>query len=527
MTYRMSPSSAGWCAAMLAVIALGCSAAQADGLDPNIDLSNPLCGPPTQPMQPRITYAAKPGDVLTSANPPAQISVKGAPGNVFWTLSASDRCFGGLQSIQCGVTAPNTTMDPIFSVVAPDDNGGEGHPATVPVQLSNVRPITNTDVGRQGSFGVTVSTAPDADKVCAWNYLVQVTATGGGWGDPHITTVEGVHYDFQSAGEFTALRQDDFEIQTRQQPIPTATVPGASEYTGLGVCVSTYNAVALRIGSNRISLQPNLSGKPDPSGLQLRVNGKLVTLTDSGIDLRAGGSTEPSVSIEGRITKAADGSYVFTDTRGTQLVATPAFWDAQQTWYMNLNVYQTSATQGVWGRLAGDSWLPALPDGTSLGQKPESLSERYQQLYGAFADAWRVTDATSLFDYAPGTNTATFTRAEWPRFNPQSCAIEGQTSAQATTPDAAGQACSAITNEQQKKDCIFDVAVTGEAGFAKTYKAMQEFQPNGTGWQPVLAGLGGAPAPSPNPALPWWWWIVILILLLIILALIALRKRRI
>ena len=258
-------------------------------------------------------------------------------------------------------------------------------------------------------------------------------------------------------------------------------------------------AVAARIGSNRVSLQPNLSGQPDPSGLQLRVNGKLVKLTDRGIDLRARGSSDPRARLEGRIVRAAGGGYEFDDVYGTQLVVTPAYWTAQQTWYLNLNVYQTTASEGTWGRLADKSWLPALPDGTSLGPKPAPLSERYEVLYKKFADAWRVTDSTSLFDYAPGTNTKTFTRAEWPRFNPQSCEIDRQRPARPATPQVAAQACSAITNEAQKADCIFDVTVTGETGFARTYRTMQAFKPHGAGWKPVLAGGRGEPRPRPQP----------------------------
>jgi len=338
-----------------------------------------------------------------------------------------------------------------------------------------------------------------------------------------MTTVDGVHYDFQSAGEFTALKEDKFEVQTRQRPVPTTTVPGPSVYTGLGVCVSTYSAVAARIGSNRVSLEPNVSGQPDPSGLQLRVNGKLVTLTDSGIDLRAGGSNEPTAQLEGRIVKAAGGAYEFDKADGTQLVATPAYWDSQQTWYLNLNIYQTSAARGIWGSLASESWLPALPDGTSLGSKPAALDQRYQDLYGKFAGAWRVTDATSLFDYAPGTNTATFTVADWPRFHTRSCLIKGQTPAEPTTPQIAAQACSAITNPAQKADCTFDVMVTGNTDFAKTYGTMQGFLPHGTGWQPAL---GGVALPPPPPNWPWWWWILILILVLIILAVLIARKKK-
>ena len=41
-------------------------------------------------------------------------------------------------------------------------------------------------------------------------------------GEPHITTMDGVHYDFQSAGEFVALRDGNgLEIQTRQTAIST------------------------------------------------------------------------------------------------------------------------------------------------------------------------------------------------------------------------------------------------------------------------------------------------------------------
>jgi hypothetical protein len=515
------PSSAGRRVGVLLLVALGWSVPHAQaGVDPAIRLGAG-CGPLTQTQQPQISYAAKPGDVVN-----AQIPVKDLtgtvpyPANVFWSLGTGSGCSGNLQSIQCGPA--------VFNVLAP---AGEVDPQNLAgqVQITSAA-IGAGDVGKTGIFTATVAEAPDGDPTCTWNYLLRVTSSGGGWGDPHMTTVDGVHYDFQSAGEFTALREDRFEVQTRQRPVSTTTVPGPSEYTGLGVCVSIYSAVAVRIGSNRISLEPNLSGEPDPSGLQLRVNGKLVTLSDSGIDLRAGGGSDPAAPLEGRITKASGGAYEFTDAGGTQLVATPAYWDSQQTWYLNLSIYQTSATQGIWGRLADESWLPALPDGTSLGDKPTPLDQRYQNLYVKFADAWRVTDATSLFDYAPGTSTATFTVADWPRFNAESCLIEGQTPAEPTTPEIAAQACSGITDPAQKADCTFDVTVTGNTGFAKTYVTMQEFEPHGTGWQPALGGAGQptpTPTPPPPPTRHWpWWWILILILVLIVIIVLIARKKK-
>jgi hypothetical protein len=521
------------------MIALGWIVIYAAEVDPAIKLGAG-CGVATQPQGPDITFAAKPGETVgpntTTPRLNAQIPVKNLtgtapfPNDVFWSLGTATGCSGTLHSIQCGPNASDA--DPIFNVVAPDE---QVSPATSSgwVSFSNTRPIVGGvggDVGRTGSFTATVAQAEGGSPTCTWNYRLHVADDGGGWGDPHITTVEGVAYDFQSAGEFTSLRQDGFEVQTRQTAVPTASVPSANAYTGLASCVSIYTAVAARIGSNTVTLQPSVSDVRDARNMQLRVNKQVVTLTDKGIDLIAGAGKDPSGRLEGRIVSAAGGAYQITDARGTQLVVTPAFWDSQQKWYLNVNVYQTSATAGIMGRLAEKSWLPALPDGTSLGPMPDSLNERYQQLYEQFADAWRVTDGTSLFDYAPGTNTATFTLDEWPRNAPKSCAIQGQTSEQPATPAVAAEACKGVTDAAQRADCVFDVTFTGHTGFGQSYVAMQNIQPHGTGWQLALAlqvpgggGGGGGGGGTPTPW-PWWIWILILILLLIIIVLILRKK---
>lgn len=442
-------------------------------------------------------YASKVGLPLS-----ASYKVTGWPGNVKINLNG-----GGLQCSSVDPSLHALTCGPL-TVSAPAQ-AGEDFPNDTAIAMSSPTPLTDSHF--EATWGTTVALS-DYTVTCSDDYTVKVTSDGGGWGDPHLTTVDGVHYDFQSAGEFTALRDKHLEIQTRQTAVPTATVPIENPYTGITHCVAIYTAVAARLGSSRVSLQPGLAlGEASPQGLQLRVNGKLTELTDKAIVLRSrdGTNESPVGSFEGAITKTADGTIQIADANGMQLVVTPAYWTSQSLWYLNVAVFQTSATLGTMGRIAPGSWLPALPDNSSLGARPASENQRYQDLYTTFADAWRVTDATSLFTYAPGQGTATFTRPEWPRNHPNTCDIAGQVSLQPTTPAVAAQACSGVSDARQRANCEFDVAITGQTDFGKAYQASQSFHPNGAGW------VHANPEDNPQSALPWWkrFWIWLLALL--------------
>ncbi|MGH9423407.1 MAG: Ig-like domain-containing protein, partial [Thermoanaerobaculia bacterium] len=110
---------------------------------------------------------------------------------------------------------------------------------------------------------------------------------------------------------------------------------------------------------------------------------------------------------------------------------------------------------------------------------PDSLHQRFADLNQTFADAWRVTPETSLFDYAPGTSTATFTLANWPSEN-SSCALPGGEPATPADQSVAQAACSAINDEKARDDCVFDVLVSGDTGFAKTHLISQSIRAGAT-----------------------------------------------
>jgi hypothetical protein len=129
--------------------------------------------------------------------------------------------------------------------------------------------------------------------------------------------------------------------------------------------------------------------------------------------------------------------------------------------------------------LAPGSWLPALPDGTTMGPMPGSLQQRYVDLYQKFGEAWRVTDQTSLFDYGPGTSTKTFTDRSWPKQNAP-CTIPDSPPAKPLSLGVARRLCRGVIDKNMRDDCIFDVRVTGEPGFAKLYLQKQQIRNGST-----------------------------------------------
>lgn len=304
-------------------------------------------------------------------------------------------------------------------------------------------------------------------------------------GDPHIETIDGVAYDFQSAGELVLLRGQSLEIQARQTAVETDGPLDPNGHTGLSSCPSINTAVAIRVGRHRITYQPNLSGEPDPEGLQLRVDGKQTRMSAAGIILETGGRI---------IQTPAPGGIQIEAPGGTVIVVTPDFWDHYQVWYLNIDVRHARATDGVMGAIAPGNWLPALPDGSLLGPRPSDLHQRYVDLYDKFEKAWRVTDTTTLFDYAPGTSTATFTIEAWPEENAQRCTVPARVPGgpiarpplKALPLESAQQHCGAIVAANARANCIQDVMVTGEPKFAETYLRGEQIERNARPTAPVL-----------------------------------------
>ena len=365
----------------------------------------------------------------------------------------------------------------------------DGDTVTLAATLANGTPIgTVTDVGGgrwNWQFDTAVGPEPADTK------YVYITATdslgkkdqtvfrlkigapddGADNGDPHIHTVDGQRYDFQGVGEFVLLRdREGMEVQARQTPVVTAN-PITDPYSGLRACVSLNTAVALRVGNHRIAYQPS----EQAGELQFFVDGKPTRLASMNVD----GHLISSFDAEGSPGLRVDYAH------GPIVMVTPRFWNSHGLWYMNIAVSHTQANEGLMGPIAKGSWLPRLRNGATVEPLPRALSERYVALYRVFADSWRVTDEDSLFVYASGTSTATFTDRDWPAQEPP-CVLKppfvlpGVAVPAGVSVAQAEQICSAVTDGGLNKDCVFDVATTGEEEFARGYEFAQKLKASAT-----------------------------------------------
>ncbi|MGH9872285.1 MAG: multicopper oxidase domain-containing protein [Pyrinomonadaceae bacterium] len=295
-------------------------------------------------------------------------------------------------------------------------------------------------------------------------------------GDPHIRTVNGKSYDFQAVGEFILVRDREYglEIQARQTPVPTAN-PITDGYSGLTASVSVNTAVAARVGSHQISYQPTeVEGN---SRLQFFLDGKPRELSTAGIDLE--GHRVSAFDANGETGLRVDFAH------GAVLTVAPRLWHI---WILDIHVSHTQADEGIMGSISEQTWLPTLPSGVTVGPMPESPHERYITLYKTFADAWRVTEESSLFMYARGTSTETFTDRDWPAETPPSVLkpqfqIPGFTPPLGIPVPEAAEICKEVTIDYLHAHCVFDVATTGDEGFAKAYLLQQDLRLHGSAVQ--------------------------------------------
>lgn len=238
---------------------------------------------------------------------------------------------------------------------------------------------------------------------------------GGGFGDPHLQTMDGGWVEHQFAGEFVALRKragqtgPDLEVRFREEPTGGA-------FSG---DVSSVTAVAVRYGAVVVSVYMNPT-------TEVRVNGSVVSLADGHHDT-GGAGDYALISREGDLYKILlpNGDLVAID-------------DGNGLW-LNVSLELTSDLQGKTEGLLGN-WN-GISDESGLGVNDFRITSAGSSLLLRTTDDWNALNDTT-FPANP--------------FNPN-MAPPGVVEAAEAACVAAG-----VTEGAIMAGCIHDVAATGD-----------------------------------------------------------------
>ncbi|MBY0279999.1 VWD domain-containing protein [Candidatus Binatia bacterium] len=297
-------------------------------------------------------------------------------------------------------------------------------PAPSPTPTGGATPTPSPDASPTPTGDGTPTPTPDETPTPGPS-----PTSGNSWGDPHLTTFDGLAYDLQAVGEFVLVESlaDDLKVQVRTAPFGNSTV------------ISINVAIALWVAGDRVAVYVD---REPP----LYIHGVPTSLAGPRV-LSGGGVVAPQGN--DYLVTWPDGSRVAIQRRSTNL---------------DVVIALASARSGDVRGLLGDYNESRENELKTREGIALELPLSRETLYDVYANSWRVTQEGSLFDYVGGQSTATFTDRNFPR------AIVTSSNVPPASRDEAESTCRAagVGDGVVLENCILDVSLTGDAAFAGT-----------------------------------------------------------
>ncbi len=334
-------------------------------------------------------------------------------------------------------------------------SGGAGLLAWAGVELAN---MTEEPPCMQGSGLWLPIIVPGADGADEVDFVLDRYPCARSTGDIHMETFDGLRYEFQTVGEFVVVEDEVGEV----------TIQLRLEARGEAVSVGT--AVAASVDGVTVAIH-----LPGP---KLYVDGQLTELKrGQGMSLGEGGG----IVFTGT-------SYVIGWPDGTALRV--------NIWSTRLDITVSPGAPGKFVGLFGDANGSPVGDLITRDGEILSVDPSVDEVYARFGESWRVSQDVSLFHYATGESTETFTNRDFP--------LEHVT-LESLDPDVRAEAeriCrkAGITSQPALDECTFDVAVTGDLSFVLSAALVAAIH------EPT--GYGSVEVEFPDGVVPYSWAIV-------------------
>ncbi len=285
---------------------------------------------------------------------------------------------------------------------------------------------------------------------------------GRNFGDPHLLTFDGHRYSFQDVGEFILAKSDDnlFEIQVRQSPISSS--------------LAVDSAIAMAVGNTRVALYADPKDLPDGNtSTPLRIDGKPVKLRkelklDNGGKVYRKGSNyviewPTKEEVVAQVNSGSDNPFINISTFVFEsqadhiagLLGNDNGKKDDDLQFRDGRVLPSRSTYGDMKNILNRVVKVRLPIDPALNAYLKKLTKEY-------GNSWRINQEESLFDYAPGMTTDSFTLRGFPS--------EYLTLSQLPTNlvrDAQNTCSSSGVEPEMMEGCVFDVAYSGYGGFAR------------------------------------------------------------
>jgi len=316
----------------------------------------------------------------------------------------------------------------------------------------------------EGRLEVTLSEPPcDSDEEASSTPPSRGGTRATSHSDPHIVTFDRYRYSFHTVGEFWLSRSTDgrFAVQVRQSSIPARRQ------------LALNSAIAMQVGDHRVAIY----AQDAPDGeTPLWIDGVPTPLWQGTRRLAGGGS----------ITSNGRNQYMVRWPTDEQVAV--RVLKAGRASFLNITPWipneYAGRLEGLLGDFNGDpSDDLRIRDGRVIPSKnayaqvvrlldsavatPLPLTKFqnafFKRLYSEFGGSWRISDLESLFDYAPGTSTETFTDRAFPSSYPTLFGVPKEEI------EKAKKLCQMReVADEFMEGCVFDVAATGQRGFAES-----------------------------------------------------------